>query len=114
MKLTVMTDSLYILISDDEPDDERSPQHYVLIHGILTAPVIYHLNETGVNVDAIICVKAQNYDSLTPTPVQQDENKDVDTSKVRLFYWWLCYQISLNSGMRDGLKVGMQDMKRQG
>ncbi|XP_078373230.1 sperm-associated antigen 17-like isoform X2 [Oculina patagonica] len=66
---------------DDEPDDQGSPQHYVLIHGILTAPVIYHLNETGVNVDAIICVKAQNYDCLTPTPVQQDENKEVDTSK---------------------------------
>ena len=29
-------------------------------------------------MDSIICVKAQNYDSLTPTPVQQDENKDGD------------------------------------
>ena len=76
----------FLFISDDEPDDEGSPHHYVLIHGILTAPVIYHLNEAGVNVDAIICVKAESYDSLTPTPVQQDESKDgeVETVKVSL------------------------------
>ena len=68
-----------ILVSDDEPDAEGSPHHYVLIHAILTAPVIYHLNEIGVNVDSIICVKAQNYDSLTPTPAHdQDESKDGD------------------------------------
>ena len=60
---------------DDEPDDEGSPQHYVLIHGILTAPVIYHLSEVGVNVDAIICLKAQNYESLTPAPEQEDDGK---------------------------------------
>lgn len=72
--------------SDDEPDDEGSPQHYVLIHGILTAPVIYHLHETGVNVDAIICLKAQTCDSPAPTPVQQDENKDSgdETAQVSL------------------------------
>ena len=62
-------------VPDDEPDDEGSPQHYVLIHGILTAPVIYHLSEVGVNVDAIICLKAQNYESLTPAPEQEDEGK---------------------------------------
>lgn len=74
-----------IHVADDEPDAEGSPHHYVLIHGILTAPVIYHLNEIGVNVDSIICVKAQNYDSLTPTAGhQQDESKDGDgeTAKV--------------------------------
>ena len=74
-----------ILVPDDEPDTEGSPHHYVLIHGILTAPVIYHLNEIGVNVDSIICMKAQNYDSLTTTPAHQhDESKDGDdeTAKV--------------------------------
>lgn len=76
--------ALCFLFSDDEPDDEGSPQHYVLIHGILTAPVIYHLHETGVNVDAIISLNSQNYSSLAPTPVQQDENKDGsdETAKV--------------------------------
>jgi len=76
-----------ILVSDDEPDVEGSPQHYVLIHGILTAPVIYRLNEIGVNVDSIICIKAQNYDSLTPTPVQQDGNKDGDDEAAKVSYW---------------------------
>ncbi|KAK2570951.1 Sperm-associated antigen 17 [Acropora cervicornis] len=61
---------------DDEPDDEGSPQHYILIHGILTASVILHLSEIGVNVDAIICVKAQSYKSLTPLSAQQDESKE--------------------------------------
>lgn len=73
-----------LTVTDDEPDDEGSPQHYILIHGILTASVILHLSEIGVNVDAIICVKAQNYKSLTPLPVQQDEGKedDEETAKV--------------------------------
>lgn len=65
---------IFTCIIDDEPDDEGSPHHYVLIHGILTASVIYHLIEAGVNVDAIICVKAQNYDRLTPAADQQDES----------------------------------------
>lgn len=59
---------------DDEPDDEGSPHHYVLIQGILTASVISNLIEVGVNVDALICLKAENYDSLTPTTHQKDEN----------------------------------------
>lgn len=73
-----------LTVTDDEPDDEGSPQHYILIHGILTASVILHLSEIGVNVDAIICVKAQNYKSLTPLPAQQDEDKedDEETAKV--------------------------------
>jgi len=75
---------LFIYFSDDEPDDEGSPQHYVLIHGILTAPVIYHLSEIGVNVDAIICVKAQNYESLTPTPEQQEERRDGEEEAVNV------------------------------
>ena len=66
----------YFGVTDDEPDDEGSPQHYILIHGILTASVILHLSEIGVNVDAMICVKAQNYKSLTPLSAQQDESKD--------------------------------------
>ena len=63
---------------DDEPDDEGSPQHYILIHGILTAPVIHYLSEIGVHVDALICVKAQIYESLTPAPEQQGETKDTE------------------------------------
>jgi len=58
-----------------------------LIHGILTAPVIYHLNEIGVNVDSIICVKAQNYDSFTPTPVQQDGSKGGDDEAAKVSFW---------------------------
>ncbi|XP_068698646.1 sperm-associated antigen 17-like [Montipora foliosa] len=68
---------------DDEPDDEGSPQHYILIHGILTAPVILHLSEIGVNVDAIICVKAQNYKSLTSLTGQQDECKEEDNETAK-------------------------------
>ena len=78
----LQSDFTYIHVSDDEPDVEGSPHHYILIHGILTAPVIYHLNEIGVNVDSIICVKAQNYDSLTSALVQPDESKDDETAKV--------------------------------
>lgn len=60
-----------------------------MIHSILTAPVIYHLSEIGVNVDAIICVKAQNYESLTPAPEQQDENRDgeEESAKVRINFF---------------------------
>ena len=70
---------------DDEPDDEGSPQHYILIHGILTAPVIHYLSEIGVNVDALICVKAQTYGSLTPAPERQGQTKDQEdeADKVR-------------------------------
>ena len=62
--------------TDDEPDDEGSPQHYVLIHGILTSQVIYHLSEIGVNTDAIITIRAETYDkhddiSLTEEALQE-------------------------------------------
>lgn len=75
---------LGLTVTDDEPDDEGSPQHYILIHGILTASVILHLSEIGVNVDAIICVKAQNYKSLTPLSAQQDESKEDNEENAKV------------------------------
>ena len=70
-----------LFLPDDEPDEEGSPQHYVLIHGILTAPVIQHLTEVGVNVDAIIRVKAQNYERFAPAVPKADvHSKDGDES----------------------------------
>ena len=49
------------------------------------APVIYHLSEVGVNVDAVICLKAQNYDSLTPSPDHKNESQEDDeATKVRI------------------------------
>ncbi|PFX34574.1 Sperm-associated antigen 17 [Stylophora pistillata] len=59
---------------DDEPDDEGSPHHYVLVQGILTASVISNLIEVGVSVDAVICLKAENYGRLTPATQQQEES----------------------------------------
>lgn len=75
---------LGLTVTDDEPDDEGSPQHYILIHGVLTASVILHLSEIGVNVDAIICVKAQNYKSLTPLSSQQDGSKEDNEENAKV------------------------------
>ena len=74
----------YWFDADDEPDDEGSPQHYILIHGVLTAPVLHHLSEIGVSVDALICVRAQNYESLTPVLEQHDESKDVESEAAKV------------------------------
>lgn len=76
--------SLIVLCTDDEPDDEGSPQHYVLIHGILTSQVIYHLCEIGINVDAIISVKAQSYDRFLPKSETVAEREPGVTEGVRI------------------------------
>ena len=90
-----------LTVTDDEPDDEGSPQHYILIHGILTASVILHLSEIGVNVDAIICVKAQNYKSLTPLSAQQDESKDDNEENAKV-----CKQLVLKMCSVDDVSIG--------
>ncbi|EDO30653.1 predicted protein [Nematostella vectensis] len=60
---------------DDEPDENGSPQHYVIIHGVLMAPVLQHLSDIGISVDAIIRVKAESYERFKAKPVKDDADK---------------------------------------
>lgn len=49
------------MILDDEPDD--GPQRYVLITGFHHPHLLTYLLEIGVNIDAIINVNSQSYNS---------------------------------------------------
>ena len=87
---------------DDEPDEPGSPQHYVLIHGILTSQVIYHLSEIGVNIDAIVSIKAQSYDKFSPesgpSAAEGEPAKEVRVLITHRHYQLLTFQrfISVN------------------
>lgn len=69
-------------MTDDEPDDEGSPQHYVLIHGIWMAPVINYMADLGINIDAIICAKSETYDKFESKKEEVEVTEEQQATEV--------------------------------
>ncbi|XP_028409597.1 sperm-associated antigen 17-like isoform X2 [Dendronephthya gigantea] len=63
---------------DDEPDEEGSPQHYVLIHGFLSASTLHHLANIGVHVNAIIKLQQEEYRCKPQEHPKEEMHEDVE------------------------------------
>lgn len=70
-------------IADDEPDDEDSPQHYVVIHGFLHASTIQHLANIGVHVNAIIKLQQDEYRAKILGNVTEETQEDVEDEVLK-------------------------------
>ncbi len=58
----------FCLFSDDEPDTDGCPSHYVVINGVYDARVLKCLMDLGVTADAVIKVKSE----IGQTDVEQN------------------------------------------
>lgn len=59
------------ILKDDEPDEEGSPQHYILIHGFTVASTLQHLVNIGVHVNAIIKIKQNEYATNIASSIEE-------------------------------------------
>ena len=71
---------------DDEPDEEGSPQHYVIIHGFHTASTLQHLANIGVHVNAIIKLQQDEYKTVPPAHDTEETHDDVETEVLKQLY----------------------------
>ncbi|XP_071955355.1 sperm-associated antigen 17-like [Antedon mediterranea] len=61
---------------DDEPDD--GPQHYVIIEGFTQVALLPLLSDLQINVDSIIKITSQNYESYEKLKKQLEDEEDED------------------------------------
>jgi hypothetical protein len=77
---------------DDEPDEEGSPQHYVLIHGFLSASTLQHLANIGVHVNALIKLQQDEYRTVPPPTEEchEDVEDEVLNKRTENIYKTYC------------------------
>jgi hypothetical protein len=73
---------IHYSFADDEPDEEGSPQHYVLIHGFLSASILQHLANIGVQVNAIIKLQQDEYRTIPPADLTEETQEDVEAEVI--------------------------------
>ena len=73
---------IHYSFADDEPDEEGSPQHYVLIHGFLSASILQHLANIGVQVNAIIKLQQDEYRTIPPAYLTEETHEDVEEEVI--------------------------------
>ena len=78
----MITNTKILFIVDDEPDDEGSPQHYVLIHGFTAASTLQHLANIGVDVNAIIKLQQDEYKTKSSLNLTEETHEDVEEHEV--------------------------------
>ena len=50
-----------MIITDDEPDGETDPQHYIIVTSVYEPRVFQPLIDLGVVVDGVLNVKSETY-----------------------------------------------------
>ena len=72
---------LHSFETDDEPEDDDSPKHYVIIHDFPNASTLQDLSNIGVNVNALIKLQLDEYQNVPASDdVNAEDNEVVNES----------------------------------